>query len=329
MNRKLLDALEGKNKGRPPVWLMRQAGRYLPEYQAVRQKHDFLTLCHTPELIAEVTLQPIQRFGFDAAILFSDILMIPEAMGLKLRFDEGKGPIFENPLNTAEDLKRLKMPDPLDFVKEGIKLILSQLQCPLLGFAGAPFTVASYMIEGKSSKTLAKTKKWLYNDPKSFHALLEKIEEATIQHLQLQIAAGVKAVQLFESWANYLAPDERESVSTAYLNKIKNALPPHIPVIYFCKGSPPPHVPEGVALSIDFTQSLPQVRKAHGSKITLQGNLDPDLLFAPKDHVVRATKKLLGEMENDPAWIFNLGHGILPQTPLENVYAMVEHIKQA
>lgn len=327
MNRKILDAFEGKNSGRPPVWLMRQAGRYLPEYQEVRKKHDFLTLCHTPELIAEVTLQPIDRFGFDAAILFSDILMIPEAMGLKLHFDEGKGPIFDNPLNTASDLNRLHKPEPMDFVRKGIELILSRLKCPLLGFAGAPFTVASYMIEGKSSKTLAKTKKWLYNDPESFHALLKKIEEATIAHLKLQIDAGVSAVQLFESWANYLAPDERQSVSTAYLNAIKKALPPHIPVIYFCKGSPPPEVPEGVALSLDFTQSLHDTRKARGSKIALQGNLDPDLLFAPKNHVVQAVKKLLGEMENDPAWIFNLGHGILPQTPLENVYALVDQIR--
>lgn len=301
---------------------MRQAGRYLPEYQNLRQKYDFLSLCHRPELIQEVTLQPIRRFGFDAAILFSDILMIPEAMGMALHFDEGKGPIFDRPLSSPKDIEKLKTPEPMTFVQEGIKHILESLDRPLIGFAGAPFTVASYMIEGKTSKSLSKTKQWLFQDPESFHKLLHQVKEATIRHLQLQIESGVQAIQLFESWAPHLAPQERKAFSTDYLVSIRKALPKEIPVIFFNKGSPPDSLPENTAVSLDFTESLVKARECFGKKTALQGNLDPDLLCGNKENVVGSAKKLLSDMKQDRSWVFNLGHGILPHTPLENVYAL-------
>lgn len=322
MRDKFLKALKGENVGRPPLWLMRQAGRYLPEYQALRKKHDFLTLCHTPELICEVAMQPIRRFDFDAAILFSDILMIPDAMGLGLRFDDNKGPVFSRPLQTAADIEALTMQESLSFVKEGIKLLKKELDRPLIGFAGAPFTVASYMIEGGSSHTLRKTKKWLLQDPTSFHLLLEKIKCATIEYLKMQIEAGVDAVQLFESWASHLAHRQLQEFSVTYLNAIKEALPAHIPVIMFARGTRPSNVFNGAALSVDFMTSLKSVRQEMGPSITLQGNLDPEILFASKETVIHETRLQLAGLNNDPAWIFNLGHGILPETPLENVYAM-------
>ena len=318
----LLQALKGENQGRPPLWIMRQAGRYLPEYRALREKHDFLTLCHTPELLAEVSLQPIRRFDFDAAILFSDILMIPEALGLGLHFDEQRGPLFARPVETAAAIAALPAPAPLTFVAEGIKLLKKELDRPLIGFAGGPFTVASYMIEGGSSPTLKKTKKWLLKDPGSFHLLLEKITSATLDYLKLQIRAGVDALQVFESWASHLAPAQLAEFSTPYLTKIKQALPPEIPLIFFCRGAHSSlSMPPG-ALSVDYSVPLPLMRRQLGPKITLQGNLDPDILFAPKETVIQETCRLLNSMKGDPAWIFNLGHGILPDTPLENVYAL-------
>lgn len=322
MRTKFLDALKGQNRGRPPLWLMRQAGRYLPEYQELRKKHDFLTLCHTPELICEVALQPIKRFDFDAAILFSDILMIPAAMGLGLRFDDNKGPVFERPLTCAADVEALSMNDSLSFVEAGIKLLKKELDRPLIGFAGAPFTVASYMIEGGSSTTLRKTKKWLLQDPKSFHLLLEKIKEATIDYLKMQIAAGADALQLFESWASHLAPRQLEEFSTRYLNDIRAALPLETPVIMFARGTHANYSFQDAAISIDLMTPMAHVRKQLGKNVTLQGNLDPEILFAAKNTVILETNKQLLSMPNDPAFIFNLGHGILPETPLENVYAM-------
>lgn len=329
MRTKLLDTLGGANTGRPPLWLMRQAGRYLPEYRALREKYDFMTLCHKPELICEVTLQPIQRYDFDAAILFSDILMIPDAMGLGLRFDEHKGPIFHKKIENREDILALGSLESLQFVAEGIKLIKENLDRPLLGFAGAPFTVASYMIEGGSSSTLRKTKKFMMRDPESFHLLLEKIKVATIDYLKMQIDAGVNAVQLFESWAPYLAPNQLEEFSTRYMREIEEALEGKVPVILFAKGAHNFNSESKAARSIDFTTPIRQVRDQVGSKLVLQGNLDPDILFGSKEKVILETKKLLESMKGDPAWIFNLGHGILPETPLENVYALRDTVFSA
>ena len=320
---KLLAALKGENRGRPPLWLMRQAGRYLPEYRKLREKYDFLTLCRTPELIYEVTMQPIERFGFDASIVFSDILLIPDRFGLNLRFEEARGPLFEKTIQTPNDIEQLPSPEPLSFVAEGIRLLKKTLPCPLIGFAGAPFTTASYMIEGGSSPTLRLTKKWLFHHPTAFHTLLRKLTAATLSHLQLQIEAGVDAIQLFDSWAGCLAHAQFKEFCLDYLHEIQAALPPHIPLIYFCKGQFPfTHL--STPLSIGSSLPLSFVRK-HVS-VPLQGNLDPEILLAPREKVVQETKKLLNEFGHDPGWIFNLGHGILPETPLENVYGLVETI---
>lgn len=318
---KLLNALKGQNQGRPPLWLMRQAGRYLPEYRALREKYDFLTLCRTPELIYEVTMQPIRRFNFDAAILFSDILMLPDSMGLGLYFEEQRGPLFQKTVQKKSDVEALPVPEPLSFIAKGIHLLKRDLDRPLLGFAGAPFTVASYMIEGGSSSKLPKTKAWMLHDPQTFHHLLKKITIATINHLRLQIEAGVDAVQLFDSWAGLLAYPQFQEFSLHYLNEIKQALPSHIPLIFFCKGIFP-FTWTASALSLSSALPLSFVRQHLGPQVPLQGNLDPDILLAPKEMVIRETTKILMDFAHDPAWIFNLGHGVLPNTPLENVYAL-------
>lgn len=331
-----LNALRCSNSsGKPPIWIMRQAGRYLPEYRALRDKHDFLTLCHRPELAAEVTLLPIQRFGMDAAILFCDILVIPEALGVGLTFEEKKGPIIARPLNTIADADSLPMPDireKLNYVSEAIRLLLPQLKVPLIGFCGAPFTVASYLIEGGSSKDLKKTKQWLMQHPESFHRLLEHITTCTIEYLKMQIDAGVHALQIFDSWAHVLGHVQFRSFSLFYMEKILNAIRKYnVPVILFCRGSSvfaqqmAEAAPAGI--SIDWQADITQMRRSVGNNIALQGNLDPDVLYADK-HIIRTeTNRILKGMHQDKGFIFNLGHGIHPDIPLESVYTLVECVK--
>lgn len=333
MNRRLLDALQGKNQGRPPVWLMRQAGRYLPEYRAIRERHSFLQMCHTPELIAEVTSLPLRQFNFDAAIIFSDILTIPEALGVGLRFDEGAGPIIERPLRTGADimaLPNISIPEKLAYLAQGIKLLKPTLELPLLGFCGAPFTLASYMIEGKSSRDLHTTKRWMLQDPTSFHMLLSKLTENAIQALQLQIDAGVDAIQIFDSWANVLSPDYFQQFALPYIEKIVQAIKPQVPVIAFSRGRFAPFIAKAAptAISIDWNQEIGAMRKEIPRTIALQGNLDPDCLFAPLPTLRKEVNALLNTMKGDPSFIFNLGHGILPETPLAAVHTLLECIHQ-
>jgi uroporphyrinogen decarboxylase len=335
MNTRLLDALKGKNQGRPPMWLMMQAGRYLPEYRALRLKHSFLEMCHTPELIAEVTTMPLRRFEFDAAIVFSDILTIPEALGVGLRFDESVGPIIERPLRSAGDVKALPSIDireKLSYVAKGIKLLKPTLKVPLLGFCGAPFTLASYMIEGSSSRNLHATKKWMLQDPTSFHALLDKLSDDVITSLNMQIDAGVDAVQVFDSWANVLSPSHFQEFSLKYIDKIVKAIQPKAPVIVFCKGSSvfAPLIAKIApnAISLDWNSDIHSIRKSLPSSIALQGNLDPDSLFAPIPTLKKELKSLLTSMKGNPSYIFNLGHGILPDTPLDAVHALVDTVKE-
>jgi uroporphyrinogen decarboxylase len=335
MNTLFLDALEGKNLKRPPLWLMRQAGRYLPEYRAMRQKHSFLEMCHNPELIAEVTSMPLRRYDFDAAIIFSDILTIPEALGVGLRFDEGVGPIIERPLRNATDVQNLPdvdMRDQLDYVARGIKLLRPTLKVPLLGFCGAPFTLASYMIEGGSSRDLHLTKRWMLQDPASFHKLLDKLTHDVISSLTMQIEAGVDAVQLFDSWANVLGPQHFQEFSLKYIDKIIQAIKPKSPIIVFCKGSsvfaPMLATCNPSAISVDWNTDMLSARKSVPSTIALQGNLDPDCLFAPIPTLKKEVKSLLNKMKGDKGYIFNLGHGILPETPLDAVQALVDCIRE-
>ncbi len=335
MNPLVIDALHCRNKGRIPVWFMRQAGRYMPEYRALRAKYSFLQMCHTPELMAEVTAQPITRFGMDAAIIFSDILVIPESLNVGLHFDEGTGPVIERPLKNGHDIAKLPAIDireSLDYVCQGITLLKQRLTTvPLLGFCGAPFTLASYMIEGKSSRDLHKTKSWMLQDPTSFHALLNLLAEYAITYLTMQIEAGVSAVQIFDSWAGMLAYRQFYEFSLHYLQKIVEAIKPKAPVIVFCKGSSVFAADlakiSPSAISIDWNANMAQLRPLIRPSIALQGNLDPDLLYAPIPFLKNEVTQLLHSMHGDPGYIFNLGHGITPQTPLKAVSAVIECVK--
>jgi uroporphyrinogen decarboxylase len=335
MNTLLLDALQRKNLSRPPVWLMRQAGRYMSDYRALRQKYSFLEMVHTPELAAEVTMLPIKQLGVDAAILFSDILVIVEALGMKLHFDDGAGPRIERPLSEGKDLDNLPTPDienSLSYVKQAIQGLVPNLKVPLIGFCGAPFTIASYMIEGKSSRDLRKTKKWMLHDPKSFHKLLQHIAKHSIAYLELQIKAGVHAIQIFDSWANFLAHQQFREFSLAYLQTIVDGLrEKNIPIILFCKGSSvfASQLAElrPAAISLDWNCDLPTLQHQLSPTIALQGNLDPDILYAPPHVIKKEVTTLLDGMKGNPGYIFNLGHGILPDIPFENVRTLVETVQ--
>ncbi len=331
----LLRALRCCNTTRPPVWLMRQAGRHLSEYRRLRERYSFLEMCHHPELIAEVTLMPIRTYEVDAAILFSDILVIPEAMGLGLRFEDNIGPIIERPITSHTDLKAL--PERcdltlLDYVFQGIKQVKSLLNVPLIGFCGAPFTVASYIIEGRSSRDLKKTKQWMFRDPSSFHKLLDIIADWSIEYLQKQIQAGVDAVQLFDSWANFLAHRQFKEFSLHYLKKIIDGIrSTGTPTILFCRGSSvfAPDLAElsPSAVGLDWNCSLANIRKVIPVPIALQGNLDPDLLYAPLARIEREVSALLDSMAADPGYIFNLGHGVHPDVSEDAVRTVIETVK--
>lgn len=334
MNTLLIDALHCRNHSRPPIWIMRQAGRYMPEYRELRKRYSFLEMCHHPELIAKVTQLPIQAFGMDAAILFSDILVIPEALKVGLKFEDGVGPIIERPLSSPESIKKLPhidMKEALNYVKQGISLLKPSLEVPLIGFCGAPFTLASYMIEGKASQNLLKTKQWMLRDPDSFHALLDLLAECAISFLEMQVEAGVQAVQIFDSWAGVLGYAQFKEFSLAYLDKIMKKIQPKVPVILFCKGSSTfafdiakisPN-----AISVDWNANLSAMRPTIPPTIALQGNLDPDILYGPTATIKNEASRLLQSMHGDPGFIFNLGHGITPDTPVEAVRTLVECVK--
>lgn len=332
---KLVRALYGENQGRPPVWLMRQAGRYMPEYRAIRARHSFLEMIHNPELVVEVTQLPIRAFGMDAAILFSDILVIAEAFGVGLSFEDGQGPLIARPLQTESDidkLPRIDVQNQLSYVASGIKMLQMELKVPLIGFCGAPFTLASYMIEGGSSRDLAKTKQWLLNHPSSFHKLLRKISDATLEYIHLQAQAGADAIQIFDSWANYLSWGQFSEFSYQYLKELVEGVKKYdIPVILFCRGSSVfgPKLAEAAphGIGLDWNCDLSAMRKAIPFRIALQGNMDPDILYAPRYKIEQEVTQLLNAMHGDPGFIFNLGHGVKPDTPYDSVKALVETIK--
>lgn len=329
-NDRLLCALRRNNIGRPPIWIMRQAGRYLPEYRALREKHTFLEMCHRPELIAQVTQLPFRRFAFDAAILFSDILIVTEAIGKAFTFIDGKGPMLDHPLKTAADVNNLPTGDmaALECVGQGIQLLKSELQVPLIGFCGGPFTVASYLIEGGTSRDWRQTKRWLFSDPDSFHALLRRLTDVSIEYLKGQIAAGVDVIQIFDSWAHVLAYPQFCEFSLAYLRRIVTELGSRVPIILFCRGSClfsdalAALAPAGIGL--DWTGEVATIRARLGAGIALQGNLDPDLLYAPLQALRGAVTSLLEAMRHDPAYIVNLGHGIAPDAPLDSVSTLLD-----
>lgn len=332
MNRRFLDALQCCNVGRPPLWLMRQAGRYLPEYRALRALHSFETLAHTPELIVQATLTPFSRFPFDAAILFSDILLATEALDKTFHFHEQKGPVLENPLNDRCDIENLPKPDftRLSCVLEGVKLLLPQLKVPLIGFCGGPFTVASYLIEGGSSRDLRKTKRWLYQDPEGFHKLLNLLTQLHIAYLKMQIQAGVSAVQIFDSWAYVLPQHAFIEFVLPYLKQMVEAIQPDVPVILFCRGSSLfaklLATTQPACISVDWSRDIAAVRGEVGIKTALQGNLDPDLVAASPLRAYNQAKRILDSMQGDKGYICNLGHGVLPETPLESIEKLVEAV---
>ena len=314
---KFLKALQGLGTGRPPVWLMRQAGRYLPEYRKLRQKHSLKELFFTPELAAEITLLPIDLLGFDAAILFSDITVIALALGLKLDFNEG-------PVIKGEKLYPLDVREVLSCVAETILLVKPRLKVPLIGFCGGPFTVASYLIEKHSGTDLPLTKKMMHQDPKAFHHLLDLITAASIDYLQMQKQAGVDAIQIFDSWAHVLSKEDFDEFCAPYLKRLP-------PSILFMRGSSfrakELSLLNPLGISFDWQVPLPILRAQVPKKIAIQGNLDPDLLYAPLPIIEKKVKALLDSMRGDPGFIVNLGHGVKPDVPVDAVRCLVEAVK--
>jgi uroporphyrinogen decarboxylase len=316
---------------------MRQAGRYLPEYRAIREKHDFLTMCKTPELAAEVTIQPVDIIGVDAAIIFSDILVIPEAMGMKLQMIEGDGPVFDNPVRTERVANKLKPIDPsrdLKYVLDAISLTKKELygRVPLIGFSGAPWTLLTYMVEGQGTKTFSNVKKLIYNNPELAHNLLKKLTTAVAHYLTAQIRAGANAVQIFDTWAGILSPRDYLIFALKYVNqliaKIKRT---DEPVIYFPKGV---HYRMRTTadcgadvIGIDWTIDMEKARDKIGKKVAIQGNLDPNVLYAEPSFIKREAKKVLASYGKGTGHIFNLGHGILPDVDPAHAKVLVDYVK--
>ena len=333
-------ALRREATERTPIWMMRQAGRYLPEYRATRAKAgSFLKLAGNPELACEVTLQPIERYGFDAAILFSDILIIPHAMGLGLGFEPGEGPYFERPLRTPADIHALPGIDPNEdtgYVMEAVRLIRAGLPAdtPLIGFAGSPWTVATYMIEGRSSKDFATAKRMLLAEPEAAHHLMNHLADATANYLIAQVEAGADALMIFDSWGGALSPGLYREFSLASQQRIVDQLKaacPTTPLILFGKGCGQ-HL-EALAdtgcagLGVDWTMDMGEARRRVGHRVALQGNLDPAVMLASPEIVAREAQHVLDSFGDGPGHIFNLGHGITPGVDPENVRVLVETVK--
>lgn len=342
-NDRLIRALLRQPVDVTPIWIMRQAGRYLPEYRATRERAgSFMNLCRTPELACEVTLQPLVRFPLDAAILFSDILTIPDAMGLGLRFIEGEGPRFDCPLRHPADIHALHRPDPeneLHYVMDAIRLIRRELdgQVPLIGFAGSPWTLATYMIEGGSSKEFAKIKSLLYDQPQLLHELLDILTDAVSDYLNAQIIAGAQAIMIFDTWGGSLTTSGYLEFSLAYMQHILENLQRinnghRIPVVLFTKGGG--QWIEAIAqsgcdaISLDWTTDIAQARARVGGQIALQGNLDPAVLYASNERIAEEARKILKAHGSEPGHVFNLGHGIYPNIDPERVRVLVDTVHQ-
>mgnify|MGYP000324298236 CR=1 FL=1 len=329
-----LDALQGKTVHRPPVWMMRQAGRYLPEFRALRDKYDFFTRCETPELASEITVQPIRRYPLDAAILFSDILVIPQAMGIEVEMKPGVGPWFPTPISTKKQIEDIQIPDinaRLQYVLDAITLTLEKLDnsVPLIGFAGSPWTIFCYCVEGQGSKNFAKAKALCFSKPEWAHELLQKITDTTLAYLLKKIEYGVHAVQIFDSWGGMLSPTDYQTFSWQYIQQLIDGLKTHAPVIAFAKGCwyalEKMANSSATALGIDWTCPPQYARQATGQNITLQGNLDPSRLLSSPKEITVETHKMIRNFGKD-RYIANLGHGILPNIPLENAEAFINAV---
>ena len=331
-----LSALKGETLERPPVWMMRQAGRYLPEFMAIKEKYDFFTRCQTPELASEITVQPIRRYGMDAAILFSDILVIPQAMNIEVEMKPNFGPYLPNPIRSQKDLDRVIVPnvhETLGYVMEAIKATKEKLndEVPLIGFAGSPWTILCYCVQGQGSKTFDKAKELCFTQPLVAHELLQKITDTTIAYLKAKVVAGVDAVQIFDSWGGMLSPTDYQEFSWQYIQQIIDALKDEAPVIVFGKGcwfALGDMAKSGAsALGVDWTCSARNARYLSGGKITLQGNFDPARLLSPPAMIKKMVHQMINEFGKD-SYIVNLGHGILPNVPVENAKAFIDAVKE-
>lgn len=342
-NDRLLRALRRQPVDMTPVWVMRQAGRYLPEYRRVREKAgNFLNLCKNPELACEVTMQPLERFNFDAAILFSDILVIPNAMGMDLQFLEGEGPVLPQPIDSLQAIEQLASPDPeieLRYVLDTIRLIKQGLagKVPLIGFAGSPWTLACYMVQGKGSKDFASVKKMMYREPTVLKLLLERVAQSVTEYLKAQIAAGVDVVMLFDTWGGLLSPSSYQVFSLHYMQQIINALradpaTKSTPIILFTKQGGlwlEKIATSGCdAVGLDWTIDIGEARRRVGDKVALQGNLDPMTLYASPERIQTDVKAMLAAYGAGTGHIANLGHGILPDIPPENVAVFVDAVHE-
>jgi uroporphyrinogen decarboxylase len=332
----LIRTLLGEPTERTPVWMMRQAGRYLPEYIRLREKYSFFERCQNPELACEITLQPVDIVGVDAAILFSDILVVPQAMGLEVQLIEKQGPLLPDPIKTQNDLNRIKVPDvndTLHYVFDAIKLIKQELngRVPLIGFAGAPWTLLCYMVQGKGSKTFDEAKGFCYQNPGLAHTLLQMITDTTIQYLKGQIAAGADTVQLFDSWGGLLSKQDFETFSLQYIRQIVDAVKEEAPTIVFAKGawsSLGEMAATGAhGLGIDWCIEAPVARQFAGANVTLQGNFDPAKLLSPIPVIQKEVTQML-QAFGPGRHVANLGHGILPNVPVDHARAFVDTVKE-
>ena len=338
-----LRALNREKTSRTPVWVMRQAGRYLPEYLRVRkQAGDFMSLCSNPELACEVTLQPIDRFNLDAAILFSDILTIPDAMGLGLHFEAGEGPKFSNPIKTVADVEKLPVPDPgesLKYVMDAVSTIRKELngRVPLIGFSGSPWTLATYMVEGGGTKDFAKIKGLMFSDPQTLHKLLDKTAQSVISYLNAQVQAGAQSLMVFDTWGGVLAPANYREFSLRYMQQIVDGLTREadgrkVPVVLFTKnGGQWLDIMADTGcdgLGVDWTTDLSEARTRTGDRVALQGNLDPSVLYGSPTSIRTAVQQVLDSYGEGTGHIFNLGHGIHQHVNPEHLGVMVEAVRE-
>lgn len=331
-----LKALNNETVERPPVWMMRQAGRYLPEFMAIKEKYDFFTRCKTPELASEITVQPIRIIKPDAAILFSDILVIPQAMGIDVELEDGIGPVLPNPIRKAADVDNVFVPDineTLGYVMDAIDMTREKLdnEVPLIGFAGSPWTIFCYAVEGKGSKSFDKAKGFCFTNPVAAHLLLQKITDTTILYLKEKVKHGVNAVQVFDSWGGMLSPADYQEFSWNYMNQIVEALAPETKVIVFGKGCwfalDEMAKSKASALGVDWTITARNARYLTGGKKTLQGNFDPSRLLSPIPVIKKMVHQMIDDFGKDN-YIVNLGHGILPNIPVDHAKAFVDAVKE-
>jgi uroporphyrinogen decarboxylase len=333
-----LKALRGEPVERTPIWIMRQAGRYMKEYREVRARMSFLELCKNPEAATEVTLQPIDALGVDAAILFSDILVVLEPMGSNLSFSEGRGPVLDPPIRTLQDVERLRVinaEEDVPYVMDTIRLLRRELEgrVPLIGFSGAPFTLASYLIEGGTSKAFIQLKTMMYKEGEAYAMLMTKLAKTVINYLNAQIAAGAQAVQIFDTWAGILSPHDYVTFVAPYTKMVIDGLNREgVPVLLYANGSATllKHLKAAGpdAMGIDWRINLDDAIDALGGDIPVQGNLDPTALFLPREEIPKRAKEILDMGKKAPGHVFNLGHGVLPPTDVENVKALVDAVHE-